>query len=90
MKTRRQIYIEAARLVDAGDEEFSCVAIDRVLGSGWRTKERLAYNAVFNPFADGDPNGYLWPLVSRRVRVLLLCLMAECWRDFVNDQIHGD
>ena len=89
----KQVYLRAARRVDASRYQFSCSAITYTIRVGDdRVDEDLseAYNRVFNPSSNRDPvGGYEWANRIERepkpkeLRVLMLCLMAECWKDFV-------
>jgi len=89
----KQIYLRAARRIDNGRNQYACSAIansfrvylpDMVVDDEWST----AYNRVFNPFNATDPAGYRWAHTidqqpePKELRVFMLCLMAECWRDF--------
>jgi len=90
--------LHAAQLIDDNIEHQSCIAVQVAANepSWWKhpssVSERLLYNRVFNPIPH-DPDGMDWSVVMRslgyennydlkEVRVLMLCLMAECWKDF--------
>jgi len=99
MKTTKQIYLHAARLIDSDIVECSCTAVQLAAEEGLNQNysygvaaERALYGSVFNPVLS-DHYGVGWSKVMntlersntydpKEIRVLMLCLMAECWKDF--------
>jgi len=94
MRTPRQIYLEAARLVAEGKFLYSCHAVqsanDNTEGI-WEICSHdpfvVKYSKVFSP--TGSYHGFAESLEEihddaeeQNVRVLMTSLMAVCWRDF--------
>jgi len=92
MRTPRQIYLEVARMIAEEEylgEPWSCCFIGNVEDLGFNSLDSpLAqrYCEVFNP--EGD--SYNFAVQVERIpekrrdnfRVLMLTLMAACWKDF--------
>ena len=84
-----KIYLRAARAVSNGENKYSCNAI---YGDFPPEIEDLIISLYRSVFCDGRVGGNLeWECIRnldsdaerKRVRVLMLCLMSACWRDFV-------
>ncbi len=90
-------YLEAARIIAEKDGIYSCIAVEDVFEE-WGTKGNRTekYLNVFWPgklgqsppkrhnlFIEGIERGYsMVSPVPVNHRVMMLCLMAACWRDF--------
>ena len=89
----KNIYLEAAMLIDSGKQEFSCVAIDNIIdrnldnNNTYNSWERRRYATIM-----GSNNRGLITLdihqttrtkkERRKLRVLLLCMTATVCDDF--------
>jgi len=98
MKDLTDVYIKAAKLIDRDVQEFSCVAVRMAsdgLGSCYYNDEANFYASVFTEEEYGrfDAQSVLLQKIYRQegeaegvtpklLRVMLLCMMAACWRDF--------
>ena len=87
--TRTEIYLEASRQLAEGEQDYSCIAINRVNHDWYMIFTRLdpvvkAYCGVFNPDHEYDE----FPRIvgsdedPRNLRVMMTSLMAVCWEDF--------
>ena len=87
----RAIYLEAANFIQEDLDYYSCIAIRMACPLFDEVEDALTdlYRLVF---CDGvvNSNGEWQCIIDldsdaerKRVRVLMLCLMAECWGDFV-------
>lgn len=85
-KDYREIYLIAAESISNKDGRFSCDAIERQENSAGAL--RLYQNVFFNGERSVSTN-YVneacnFSLIeSTNFRVMLLCMMAACWEDFV-------
>lgn len=82
------IYLQAARWVDRGEEKFSCNSVYSASTFEAQYYPDELYVKVFSEgrvFANHEWGGILdLPEEERQeIRVLMLCLMAACWRDFI-------
>ena len=81
-----KIYLEAMRRVAEGEDDYSCSAISYDYE---KNPAALLYAKVFSP--DGKPGLWQSPFAlavnaepdSQNFRVLMLGLMAACWRDML-------
>lgn len=84
---KSKTFIKAAQSIDRREDIFSCCAIDRVV-YGFFSEERELYKSIFCP----DMDDLRWALEieeednCRQLRVMMLCLMAVCFKDFIEDQ----
>ncbi len=89
--TKRQRYLYAYKQIATGKERFSCHAVGRLnpRQTAKDTLEVRAYQAVFCP--EGDDMDFLFKIQrvtckntqeSINLRVLMLSLMAVCYKDF--------
>ena len=92
--TPKQVYLEAARSIAEGEypgENFSCCIIGYEEGLGFGSVDSplaQCYIRVFSP--ESDSYGFAHKVGDipseggkrRNLRVLMLTLMAVCWRDF--------
>ena len=83
------IYLRAAQMVDNEEDAYSCIALSWIAPFAAEDDLLDLYRLVF---CDGLVLSNMeWECVvnlssdaeRKRVRVLMLCLMAECWGDFV-------
>jgi len=85
---KTQIYLKAAKLIYEDKETFSCIAVRRASGkkeSCYFNSEAIFYESVFR---DDFSTRFQIQIANSRgnlqeLRVMLLCMMAACWRDFV-------
>lgn len=85
-----QIYREAARLIDADEMSYSCVAVQEasVPFRNWSINpDVLRYAKVFSPrslwaFANRVYHAHKTVEGMRQHRVMMLLFMAEAWKDF--------
>jgi len=86
-------YLEAARLIREGKEEFSCIAIRRAFkldSCHLRHVEISRYINIFSPKRLGNQIDKMDSLLNalpfykqgKNHREILLSLMAVCWKDF--------
>ena len=86
---KTELYLEASRQLAEGEQDYSCIAINR-LNHKWFTiltrhdLEVKAYCDVFNH--DLDYAEFCERVASdenpRNLRVMMTSLMAVCWEDF--------
>ena len=77
MKTRKQIYLGAARSVAEGKEQYSCLAIARQHADYERFDAVQEYLGMFAADArEGFMTDILRSGHPRHLRVMLLCFMA--------------
>lgn len=95
---RTKVYRHAAWLVENHKERFSCNAV-ATAHEGWYPTSAIEhdYRLIFAPGSPFIKiNGFHYDRFIRKIekvtmveeeqrdlRVLLLCMMAACWRDFV-------
>ncbi len=87
------IYLEAARRIAERENVFSCWGIAGAVDgekSNWRSYQECDfYQSVFYDeepysFANAVSHAAFETDISRNhFRVMLLCMMAACWKDFV-------
>ena len=88
--TDREIYLQAAKRIAAGTEDYSCIAIPTAAHCLYDTcPQREAYQTIM---LDGDdsPLGWVHDIEARNLHVLLLCMMAACCEDFKEPTYQGD
>ena len=92
--TPKALYLEAARKIAEGEEKYSCYAIMSGTTHGfysppWEIENIKKYCEIFGP--GGGYYGFVSEIINAtnndpkkmtNLRVLLLTLMAACWKDF--------
>jgi len=92
MRTIRQIYLEAARSIAEGEHLYSCHAVHDASNSPvwtptYKNPDIVKYCKVFSPTGSYYEFARFLEEIhdddeERNIRVLMLTLMAVCWRDF--------
>jgi len=84
---KTQVYREAAKLIYNGNQYYSCIAVRKATRkeeSCYVNSEALFYERVFHEAT--DPRSFLIQIETsqdaQELRVMLLCMMAACWKDF--------
>ena len=92
--TQEALYLEAARKIAEGEEKYSCYAIMNGITyepclPPWEIESLRKYCEIFGP--RGRYHGFVSKIINAtnnnpkkmtNLRVLLLTLMAACWKDF--------
>ena len=91
MRTIRQVYLEAARMLAEGESDFSCFAIEEAGGKPALSLFQLSVNYQMTFFPEGTSISFCDAVEdfakdntkkAINLRVLMTTLMATCWRDF--------